>query len=135
MVAGEREGDGVDEINLTAAPHRPYVNCADAEDRDLRRIEQRRERFDAERAEVGDGEGRAGEVVGRDGAGDGLIGQLSGASGQLVDGEVVSIADNGHEEAARSVAGEADVNIRVFADLPVDVFGVERGDVEERFDD
>src|SRR5438046_6126394 len=40
MVAGERESDRVDEFHFSGAAHRLHLDGADAEDRDLRRVEQ-----------------------------------------------------------------------------------------------
>ncbi len=72
MVARERQADGVDELDAAGGAHRLHLDGADAEDRDLRRVEQRRERFDAQGSQVADREGRAGESSGRDRALDSL---------------------------------------------------------------
>src|ERR1051325_9188750 len=66
MVAGERQSDGIDEFHLSRAPNCLHLDGADAEDGDLRRVEQRREALDPERAEIADGKRAAGEIVGRD---------------------------------------------------------------------
>src|SRR3954447_25333542 len=46
MVAGERESDGVDKFHLSGAPYGLHLDGPDAQDRDLRRIEERREALD-----------------------------------------------------------------------------------------
>ena len=68
MVARERESDAIDEFDIAIAPFRFELDGADTEDRDLRRVEERRERFDAEIAQIADGEGGAGQMIGGDGA-------------------------------------------------------------------
>src|SRR4051812_4161761 len=63
MVAGQREADRVDELHAAVAANGLHLDAADAEDRDLRRIQKRRKGLDSEAAQVADGEGGAGEVV------------------------------------------------------------------------
>src|SRR4051812_29394911 len=113
MIAGEGEADGVDEVDVAVAADRLYVDPPDAEDRDLRWIQQRGEGLDPEAAEIADGERRAGEVVRSDVPFDGLRGEVLHTVGELVDAELVGVADDRNEQAAWGVGGEAQVDVLV----------------------
>src|SRR5215472_14079229 len=106
------------------AAHGLDLDRSDAENRYLRRIEQRGEGFDAEAPEIADGEGGAGEIVGRDAAGYGLRGELLHAFGEFVETKVFGAGYDGDEQAAGCVAGEPQIHVRVLADSAVDEFGI-----------
>src|SRR5262245_41300151 len=101
------------------------MDCTYAENRHLRRIEQRRKALDPERLEIANGEGRAGEIIGGDSSCDRLRRQLASAGGKLIEREMMRVADYGHQEPARCIAGEPDVDVRVLPNVAVHVFGIE----------
>ena len=111
MIEGQRQAHG--RVRLNDAVLRGLdlrLDIADAENAGLGRIDHGRECLAAERADVGDGEGCAGHIIGAELAFAGLGGKPLGFHGQLEQRHLVGVKDRGDDQTARGVAGEAEVD-------------------------
>ena len=90
---------------------RLHPRARDAEDRDFRRVDDRREVGAADAAEVGDAEAAALHFLERDLAAARLLRQLRELHRQLHDVLLIRVADDRHEQPAIGVHGDADVDV------------------------
>ena len=96
---------------------RPLVDRAEAQDRGLARVDDRRAGVDAEDAHVGDREGAAGHLGRLRLTLAGHGGQLAERAGQLGHRHRVGVLDVGHDQAARGGGGDAEVDVVLVDDL------------------
>ena len=89
---------------------------ADAEDRDLRRVQDRREAFDPETAEVGHGERPTLQIIRRGAALLGERGEPGGLTGKRLQAERAGAADDWNQQAARRVDRKAEVDAPIARD-------------------
>jgi hypothetical protein len=88
-----------------------------AEDRRLRRVDDRRRQHRAEGAAVGNREGAAGQVFQRQLAVLGLLAELGDLLFDLGQAHLVGVAQDRHDQAARAADGDADVEVAVIDDV------------------
>src|SRR5690606_33465414 len=86
---------------------------------------------DAVHAEVADGEGPVGELLGGELLVLGAGGEGADLSGDLEDALAVGVADDGRDEAVGDGDGDGDVGDLVVGDGPVDPGGVDAGDAAQ----
>src|ERR1019366_3801829 len=125
MIARQRQADGVDDGYATVLPHRLELDRVHAENRYLRRVEDWGEGFNTQAPQVADGESGAPQVVGGDGAPHRLFRQLPDPGGKLRQTEFPALPYNRNEQPPLRVAGEAEVDLGVPADLAIDELRVE----------
>ena len=109
MVIGQGQGHAL--IGLDFAVHHLDAGGggADAQNTGLGRIDDGSEALDTHGADVGNGEGSAGQIVGVDLAFAGFLSQLLGGFGDLLQGHLVGVEDGGNHQAALGIACEAEV--------------------------
>ena len=115
MVVRQGEWQHQPRFERRAVPGRLLRSARDAEDRDLRPVDDRREGSAADAAEVGDGEPTPLHLVERQLAAARLFRGLGQLRRQLEDPLRVDIPHDRHEQTALCVGGDADVN-RLFVD-------------------
>ena len=127
MIEGQRQAHGrvrLDDAVLRGLDLR--LDVADAENAGLRRVDNGRERLAAERADVGDGEGRAGHVIGAEFAFAGLCRKSLGFHGEFEQRHLVGVKDRGDDQTARGIAGKAEVDgVEVTDDVLFEDVGVQ----------
>src|SRR6185295_14438474 len=111
--------------DLIVRNRRTLGDLVHAEDYDFRVVQYRRREHTAERAQAGDGEGGAGEILARGLARLGHGGQAIDVAGDVDDRLAIGVAHHRDDEAVRGRGGEADVILPALHDLA-------RGLVEER---
>src|SRR5437870_3879445 len=118
VVEGDRDRPGGPGDDLAVPDDRPLGDSADAQDRDLGVVDDRRRQQAAELARARDGERRASELLGL---------ELAGARGfhkprelvrQLINRARVAVADDRHHQALVGLHGDAEV-----VTVEVDDFG------------
>ena len=105
----QAEGDPVADDDLLVDDSWLPPDAANAEDGDLRVVDDRRERVDPVGAQAADGERAALHVARRQLALAGPFDQLAGAGGQLPQAEVRHVANHRHHQAGIGVHGDANV--------------------------
>ena len=130
------EGDGhVPELaddELPVANRGPRRDPVEAEDPDLRMVDERGDDEAAEPARAGDGERGATELLRRQGAGARRVGQAGHVLRELVDGAAVAAAHDGDDEALLRLDGDAEVVAVEQHDLVALEAGVELGHLLQR---
>ena len=99
------------------------------QDRALRRVNDRDEALDIERAEVGDGERAAAVFVWLELLVAGLFDQRLAGLGQLAQRERIGVADDRDDQAIVKSDGDADMEARAGIDLVVFERGVHGGEL------
>ena len=122
MVVGQRQRQVEPRNELAVARHGFDDAARHTEDRDLRRIDDRREEAAADAAETRDREHAALDVVGAQLAGPGPRAEFPERLGEFVDVLAIRIADHGYDETVRRVGREADMHVALH-DEPVAVRG------------
>mgnify|MGYP003693659299 CR=1 FL=1 len=89
----------------------------DAEDRRLRRIDDRRRQHRAEHAAVADRVSAAGELLDRELAVLGALAEIGDRGFDLGDRQLIGVADDRHDQPARAADGDADVEVAVIDDV------------------
>src|ERR1035438_7811318 len=135
MIAGERQADGIDQTHATLYAHRLKLDGTDAENRHLRRMEDGGERLDPQVPQVADGKCGAPEVVGGDGAPNGLVRQVPDLGGKLRDGELLAVLYDRDVEPAICVAGEPEIDGGMAGNAAIDELRIQRRGLEERLGD
>ena len=114
-IVGKRKWQYQTGREAAAVPHGTDRGTADAQDRDLRGVDDRRERRSADAAQARDCKGRTGHV----GRSELALARLSGEFRRLAcdreDAFRIGTAKHGNDESVRRVCGEADIII-LFAD-------------------
>ncbi len=108
--------------------------AADAEDRDLGRVDDRREVAPADPAQRRDREAPAAHVGRRELAVARLLRQLAHLGGDLQHALLVGVLDHRHDQAVRRVGGEADVEVLLQHQMVALQAGVELGELLQRGD-
>ncbi len=117
VIDGEGEADLRDEAHAPPfALRSPGNNGADPEDPDLRRIQHRREVFNAEPAQVGDGERAAGKLIRGNAAFAAGRRKPGGFRGNCLEAKDPGVADDGDDEPPRRINGKTQVDVRVLPD-------------------
>ena len=111
---------------------RLVLHRADREDRDLRRIEHRRELLDAEHPEVGDRERPALHVRQRELVVARAADEIGARAGDLLHRPAVGVADHRDDQALRRGDRDPDVRVRVALDLLAGERRVDRDVPHER---
>ena len=109
VVVGQRQRHHQARHELATVPDRLHRRARDAEDRDLGRVDDRRERRPADPAERRDRERAALHVAGHQLAVARLARQLGQLARDLHQALLVGVLDHRHDEPAGRVGGEADV--------------------------
>ena len=107
----ERDRDRADRarLDLAVADDRALGDAADAEDRDLRVVDDRRRQQAAELAGARDGEGRVAQLLGLERAGAGRLGETRHLVRQLVEALGLAGADDRDDEPLLGLHGDAEV--------------------------
>ena len=92
------------------------VQAADAEDGGLRLVDDGRAELLAEDAGVGEGEGAAGDFVGRELLGAGALGEVDDGAGDAEEVLLLALLDDGDDQAPVERDGDADVDVLVVED-------------------
>ena len=117
VVVGERQRDHQPRHELAPVPDRLHRRARDAEDRDLGRVDDRREARAAEAAEGGDRERPARHVRRAELALARLARQLGELARDVEEALLVDVADDRHDEALRRVGREAEVVVALEHEL------------------
>ena len=122
VVVGQRQVDhGADRDDLAERrvldDHGALDHAADAEDADLRQVDDRGVEQRAAAAGVGQRERAAGQLVRANLTGPGAGGQVGDLAGEAADVQVAGAVDDRHHQAALGVHGDAEVLGRVVGDL------------------
>ena len=112
MVEGQAQPDHLPRLHMIASPDRLRLDAAHAEDGALRQVDDRRERVDAEHAQVGQREGAAGQLVGRTLAAAGAFGQRGCFGGELRQPLAIRPAHHRRQQPAFGVHRHGDVDLR-----------------------
>src|SRR5947209_15100976 len=136
VVEGEGEvghlADGYHVIALFGGDDtRALLDCADAEDGDLRLVDDGRAEESAEDAGVRDGEGSARDLVGLELLGARALGQVVGGARESGDGEFVGALDDGDDQAPVERDGHAEVDVALVDDLVAADLRVEDGKLSD----
>ena len=103
--------------DLPVLDHRAVLRRVDAEDRRLRRIDDRRRQHRAEHAAVADRVRAAGQLLDRELAVLRALAEVGDLLLDLGDRHLVGVAQDRHDEAARAAHRDADVEIAVVDDV------------------
>lgn len=103
------------------------LDGADAEDGDLRLVDDGRAEEAAEDSRVGDGEGAARHLVGLELLGARTVGEVVGGLREPRDGEVVGALDDGDDETPVEGDGHPEVDVALIDDLVARDLRVEDG--------
>src|SRR3954471_47137 len=131
VVVGQAERDHQPRAELAAVPHRLRRRLRDAQDRDLGRVDQRREPRPADAAEARDRERAALHVARLELPLARRARQLAELARDVEDALLVGVLDDRDDESVRRVGGEADVVVA----LEDEVVAVERAvELRERLE-
>src|SRR4051794_34573571 len=113
VVDGEADQHPLPRDDLAVDHGGARLDRTDGEDPGLRRVDDGPEARDAEHAQVGDGEGAAGDLVLLELAVAGAAGEVAGVAGQLAQALPIGVTDDRHDQSVVERDREADVGVRV----------------------
>src|SRR5262245_43924711 len=111
MIVRERQREHQARLELGSVPYRFMAAAGDAEDRDLRPVDDRAEADAADSSEIRNRDDTARHLVERELAGARLLGNLRKLRGKLDYALLLDVADDRDQEAAIGVHGHTDVGV------------------------
>ena len=113
VIDGQRQADVRHEGHILSRLHRLEIDVADAQNAYLGRVEHGREGLDPQAAQVGHGEGAAGQFVRGNATIEAGCCQPLGLAGDLPQAELAGIADHGNHQPARRIHGHTKLHSAV----------------------
>ena len=110
-----------------------FAEAADGEDGGLRLVDDGGAELAAEDAGVGEGKGRAGGFFGQKLFGAGAECEVGEGAGEIDEGALLGLADDGHDESPLEGDGDAEMDVLVVLDGRADERGVDDGEAAEGF--